>query len=275
MIGVKREALRNGAKVEPVQSWKDAAALQRQKAIAEGAAHKVSDLYGDERVRLPLLTLFHSKCAYCESPIGVTGSWDVDHFRPKGAVSAEAGHPGYYWLAYDWTNLYPACQLCNQRRKDPATPDNPGGGPAAGKLDQFPLASGSVRASVPGADLSLERPLLVDPSGALDPETVLAFDPLGNAFARGNDAQAKATIKVMHLNRAPLKRTRRMRIRECIAILGALREPANPDEAANMRGLVAAIFLDAERAYVACTRRVIREPEQFGLPAWVAALGSG
>jgi hypothetical protein len=79
--------------------------------------------------------VFYEKCAYCERSIsGYYG--DAEHFRPKSAVrykdsagelvkpSCEiphpAGndvlplvHPGYFWLAYDWHNLVPACVFCN------------------------------------------------------------------------------------------------------------------------------------------------------------------
>ena len=77
--------------------------------------------------------LTNNKCAYCECDIsGFPG--DAEHYRPKGAVKfklATGGfevarwslpdhaddhsgvHPGYFWLAYDWRNLVPACSFCN------------------------------------------------------------------------------------------------------------------------------------------------------------------
>ncbi len=69
--------------------------------------------------------LFFGKCAYCEGALELIDG-DVDHFRPKGAVSDQHGkpitidgdefreHQGYYWLAYDWRNLLPSCKTCNQ-----------------------------------------------------------------------------------------------------------------------------------------------------------------
>jgi hypothetical protein len=87
--------------------------------------------------------LFHNRCAYCET--GMIGFWgDAEHHRPKGRVSStntdgdsivgEAvveidgekvaiPHPGYFWLAYNWRNLIPSCQWCNQ---------------GGGKVDQYP-----------------------------------------------------------------------------------------------------------------------------------------
>jgi hypothetical protein len=83
-----------------------------------------------------LENVFYQKCAYCEREIsGYYG--DAEHYRPKGAVKqATSGggfqrvtcelpdpshpeqritavHPGYFWLAYDWRNLLPACVYCN------------------------------------------------------------------------------------------------------------------------------------------------------------------
>ena len=62
-----------------------------------------------------LRLLFHNKCAYCESDLG--DNLDVEHFRPKGGVTEEPGHSGYWWLAHDWTNLLPSCTPCNQTRR--------------------------------------------------------------------------------------------------------------------------------------------------------------
>lgn len=82
--------------------------------------------------------VFYEKCAYCERIIsGYYG--DAEHYRPKAAVLHKIdtgemmepecnfedplnpaagqfltlGHPGYFWLAYDWRNLLPSCVYCN------------------------------------------------------------------------------------------------------------------------------------------------------------------
>lgn len=79
--------------------------------------------------------VFYDRCAYCERQIsGFYG--DAEHYRPKGAVRRKTtsgeficsecgianpadgqnlilGHPGYFWLAYDWRNLVPSCSICN------------------------------------------------------------------------------------------------------------------------------------------------------------------
>jgi len=82
-----------------------------------------------------LENVFFQKCGYCEREIsGYYG--DAEHYRPKGAVKRKLktggfeeptceilhpvsgttltlGHPGYFWLAYDWRNLLPSCVFCN------------------------------------------------------------------------------------------------------------------------------------------------------------------
>ena len=115
------------------QAWKDwcaAANAERWKmhrAFARGEEAKIKEaLYKAQKQAL--LDLFNGKCAFCETPIREGMHGDVEHFRPKGGVIEEDGskakyldkkgverdHPGYYWLAYDWRNLLPSCQLCNQ-----------------------------------------------------------------------------------------------------------------------------------------------------------------
>lgn len=51
-------------------------------------------------------------CAYCQGDISRDGG-DIDHFRPKNG-SAEAGHSGYWWLAYRFDNYVLACRRCNE-----------------------------------------------------------------------------------------------------------------------------------------------------------------
>lgn len=59
---------------------------------------------GDD-VRERLADDFHGKCYLCEGVL--QRGWQVDHLRPRSAFPE---------LAYAWSNLYPACGICNQRR---------------------------------------------------------------------------------------------------------------------------------------------------------------
>lgn len=64
-------------------------------------------------------------CCYCDGsyPLGGSGAQDtIDHFRPKGL-------PEFYHLAYEWTNLFLACNECQTNKgskfyEDLLKPDN-------------------------------------------------------------------------------------------------------------------------------------------------------
>jgi hypothetical protein len=200
---------------------------------AEAATRKTISLWEDENRRdfepgiwsqlknWLLDHVFHGKCAYCETHLGgARQPGDAEHFRPKGGVNyrqLDAGsaacipalaedetvtpattiqHPGYFWLAYNWKNLLPACNFCNR---------------AAGKRNQFPirrkryaylkrLTEDQVRElqSPPypsrkwgGAyylapeDLNdLESPLLLHPYFDTDINDHIGFDSRGQVYAR-------------------------------------------------------------------------------------------
>jgi hypothetical protein len=74
----------------------------------------------------------HDKCWYCETRENRSDK-PVDHFRPKNSVIEDDTHPGYTWLAFDWTNLRLSCTFCNSKRRDLE------GGTEGGKQDHFPI----------------------------------------------------------------------------------------------------------------------------------------
>lgn len=78
-------------------------------------------IYAATDVIRALHTAQHGKCCYCERPLHRNREADIEHFRPKGEVRQGHEHaierPGYFWLAYDWSNLYLACKPCNQEYK--------------------------------------------------------------------------------------------------------------------------------------------------------------
>ena len=208
MIAVDRERRDPvGVLIRPGANWDARSEKATDSARRDAKDHEArADVYADDEVRAALEELFHGKCAYCGSTAGAT--WDVEHFRPKGRVHERPDHPGYYWLAYAWPNLYAACQPCNQRRRDKPTWGNPTEGPAAGKVDQFPLADESMRAMKPGDDLSAEDRLLIDPCED-DPEGYLAYQPNGQIFARGGAPKGETSIEVYALQRKRLVERRR------------------------------------------------------------------
>jgi uncharacterized protein (TIGR02646 family) len=197
MIRVDRERSDdNGVRIEPGAAWSQLAANAAALALQERDQHDAdAGVYGDPRVRAALEKLFHDKCAYCETKITGGSEWDVEHFRPKGSVAERADHGGYYWLAYQWRNLYPSCKFCNQRRKDPPRWGDPRWGESRGKRDHFPLEVEAARAMRPEDSIEDERPLLLDPCSD-EPGLFLHVTVLGRPFSVGNNPRRTASIEL-------------------------------------------------------------------------------
>jgi len=149
-----------------------------------------SDLYKHPDVKQQLREDQHEKCAFCESKILHVTYGDVEHFRPKAAFRQNPDEdlirPGYYWLAYDWHNLFLSCGQCNRRYK--------------GNL--FPLQDPSVRACSHKDEISNEEPLFLHPSDD-DPEQHIEFRE-AVAVARNGSERGGITINYLYLNRTSL-----------------------------------------------------------------------
>jgi hypothetical protein len=131
--------------------------------------------YKEHEVCVELNRLFSGKCAYCESPYNATDSRDIEHYRPKGQVTEEPAHVGYWWLAATWENLLISCPPCNQYRfqslywhgmtavqMKKALSDEPQD--HRGKGCRFPLVDPSKRAFNEHQNISAEEALLINPS---------------------------------------------------------------------------------------------------------------
>lgn len=149
-------------------------------------------------VREKLIKIYHGKCAYCESKEYTP---DVEHYRPKKRVTKVKGHKGYYWLAYEWTNLFPACTFCNSR---------------SGKWDKFPISLHGIRqfnapiskgmlnkaqCKANSNDLKAEKPLILNPEVDF-PAIPFQMDQQGKFT--GLEERGKETIQVCDLNRRNL-----------------------------------------------------------------------
>jgi len=169
--------------------WKIRAAKATQKAISDFEKGKRPIPFNQEiwsELKWHLFGLFHDKCAYCECPLGVTDGV-VEHYRPKGKVKEDPGHPGYYWLAYDVSNLLPACHSCNE---------------GFGKMNQFPVES---RHALDAESLSGERPLLLNPYDTrIHPLQHLEFSATGEVIARKSSSLGAASIRCYYLDRTSL-----------------------------------------------------------------------
>jgi hypothetical protein len=180
-----------------------------------------------------LTNVFHNKCAYCETR-EVRSPYHAEHFRPKGRVrfrvegekrlqigtaqdeeGKQSEHPGYFWLAYHWANLLPACNYCNS---------------ALGKNDQFPIKNthisvkrlattevGKLRRQqirspkrdgvyyLQPEDLDeLEQPLLLNPY-IDDPAEHIVFGDCGIIAAREGSEKGKYSISVYNLDAEDLR----------------------------------------------------------------------
>jgi uncharacterized protein (TIGR02646 family) len=161
-------------------------------------------LYKHPDVKEALDTLFHAKCAYCETDFNVGGFGAVEHFRPKARVDEEDGsktQPGYYWLAVAWNNLFLSCSRCNNVAKYRL----PEGTVQLGKGNRFPISKPLKRRCVPGCE-SREMRLLIDPT-IDNPASHLQFEDDG--IVTGLTRKGRVSIEVFALRRPDLVQDRR------------------------------------------------------------------
>lgn len=188
--------------------WSGKAQRKTNEYLANRSAGIPCDLDGaiwSELKAWLIETVFHGKCAYCEAKVSAVSFGDAEHYRPKGNVTVVEGekrnqvrlgsgapHAGYYWLAYDWQNLVPACTRCNNA-----------------KSDQFEVDADYVGEPAPDT-LSLnrvERPRLIYPYDD-DPSEFLRFGKAGVVTAIDGNVRGTATIRMLALNRRELMEER-------------------------------------------------------------------
>lgn len=182
--------------------------------------------------------VFAGKCAYCEGSYLAGDPQHAEHWRPKGKVTRLDGderevaverdgipHRGYWWLAYSWENLVPACYLCNTGK---------------GKGTKFPIEGRYAFTPDEAGDFAalnaLEKPWLLHPCNEPKPELHIGFYNDGTAYAKGKSEYGRWTIQVMDLNREILVNKRRERQDEAVDRLGqaasdAIRSCVDMDEA--------------------------------------------
>lgn len=137
----------------------------------------LSSIYNSDIVRETLETIQKNKCCYCETKSTRSNS-DVEHFRPKAAYSSDfkgkSMYPGYFWLAYNWDNLFLACQVCNQIFKN----------------DFFPIEDENTRAQLNDFKIEKETSLFVHPS-IDEPENEIEYR---ESIPYGKTVKGKKTI---------------------------------------------------------------------------------
>ena len=269
MIPVDKDTLdRHDCPIAPGAGWVARASSETVKAIRSAGSKTYRfdpDIYRAPQVQVALRTLFFDKCAYCEYFL-IRSDMNVDHFRPKGSVSGLCNHFGYYWLAYDWRNLLPACVCCNQiRRARPVWPKvTPG--PAAGKGTSFPIKDESRRAYSPSDSVALETPLLLDPT-VEDPAKHITFDPLGHPI--GISKQGETSIAIYNLDTRLLNRERRFVIQDMVGLVRELKFTlsASGQSGRHLSEIEADIARKTESSapYAGAARSVVKNPIAFGI----------
>ena len=175
MIKIKRDRV-----PKPTILSSEAASEERAEAEAfysnplnESESFKGFKVYKSEEVRKALQTLFHGKCAYCESKYLAVLPADVEHWKPKGMVlfldSDVKIRPGFWEEASEWSNLFPSCIDCNRRRTQQIYEPTlyPANSEVLGKGNLFPVSSAKQPRTL--AELQVAEPLLLNPCSE-DPE---------------------------------------------------------------------------------------------------------
>lgn len=174
-------------------------------AIAERNNHEFSGYYYRDGTYEHLLAIYNAKCAFCESNSLAAAALQVDHYRPKDRLRNPDTHLGYYWLAYEWSNLLLCCSKCNRNKWNHFPLENEGARIVSPQLDQdgFPTHEYLwLNSNI----LSGERAMLLNP----EVDTVedhIFFKPdgrVGHLTDRG-----EVTIGLCDLNREDLILARR------------------------------------------------------------------
>lgn len=201
---------------------------------------KVSENWSD--IKGAFIEIQSRKCAYCERQLEeYKVEHDVEHFRPKGRVSAwptksskikydfpvgGESDVGYYKLAFDYRNYAVACKSCNSSLK----------------RDAFPVAGSRKLGETDPAVLAQEKPLLLFPlgEGGDDAAALIGFEgvvPVARADKGYDQQRARVTIDFFRLERRDHLRIERARVITALRLALALVDTASPD-AASAKGAV-------------------------------------
>lgn len=160
-----------------------------------------TDAYKSEDVKTELKDIQHNKCCFCEAKF-VNDFFHVEHFRPKGRVDkwpkGAFSYPGYYWLAYEWTNLFLAKGRTN----------------TSFKRNFFPL-SGKITRNRSHLETKIESSILIDP-GMENPRIHIRFI---NEEISGVTPRGRKNIKLLDLRNSEIDEARRTKY----VILSALK----------------------------------------------------
>jgi uncharacterized protein (TIGR02646 family) len=216
-------------------------------------------IYGSREVKERLAELFNNKCSFCEMSFGSALPLVVEHFRPKTRamqIDGTVSEIHYWWLAYEWENLYSICMDCNRM-----------------KATRFPTLKPRAEYPARGKALLKEKPLLLDPC-VDNPERHIVFTADG--LAVGKNLRGRVTIEVFGLNRINLVSERKRvvietedRFHSLKAMMTRLnkapKDVALTDQVKNLLARVKSSLEDSQ-PYAAVRRQVSRRwMEELGL----------
>lgn len=257
----------NGNTIKPNDAWFKLSSVETKIALKEKNKHIFSEAcYKAPQVRIALEKLFHQKCAYCEFDLRRV-QWEVEHFRPIRRVKERKNHPGYYWLAYIWENLYSSCTYCNQHRLARPRWGKKGKQFAGGKANQFPVDEEKTRAIVPADDLKREKRLLLDPCED-DPEKYLGYEWDGQIYPLRNSRKGKESIRIFNLKETRLCEARADKIDCVVEIIKNTRkatEQGDHADAKRWEDFLEKHFLGENTNFAGASRFVVKNPENFGI----------
>jgi hypothetical protein len=177
MIKIERDLQKLEQDIDAlVPTWRSRAQAKTDEFIRLGRYEESSPIWSE--IKVIFSKLQNNRCLYCQRSLAGTtfgsGEHDLEHFRPKGRVSAypspsdsvqfsfptgSSQASGYYWLAYHLENYAVACISCNRGLK----------------ADGFPISNTRGIASTGVTDLNVtEQPLLIFPF-VEDPEDFIGF----------------------------------------------------------------------------------------------------
>ncbi|MEP0265109.1 AAA family ATPase [Dokdonia sp.] len=147
-----------------------------------------------KNVKSELLKKTANKCAYCESEFK-DSFVTIDHFRPHHAaadIDGKISSEHYWWLAFNWNNLYPVCQVCNSNKKN-----------------YFPISKqrATVKYYGKGTLFNKENPIFIDPEYE-NPEEYFYYDQNGIIYTKTE--RGRITIDLLGLNRTELVEARKV-----------------------------------------------------------------
>lgn len=169
-------------------------------ALAEKNKHDFKSKVYRDGTLTELEALYHHKCGYCETDTTAGAPMQVEHYRPKAKITKETAHEGYYWVAYEWSNLFLSCAKCNNKKRNHF--------PILGTRVVTPLLNVSGLPDdecrlADSATFQREQALLLHPE--IDTvEDFFIFKPDGKIEALNDNPRALKTIEICDLNRNEL-----------------------------------------------------------------------